>query len=54
MKDGKKKQNVKCVWYDIDGESHILLVAYRDIACGQKLYSDHNGQENAYPTINFL
>ncbi|KAL6853961.1 hypothetical protein ACP4OV_019990 [Aristida adscensionis] len=30
--DGKKKQNVKCVRYDIDGESHVLLVACRDIA----------------------
>ena len=47
MKDGKKTQNVKCVWYDIDGESHILLVAYHDIACGENLYCDYNGQENA-------
>ncbi|XP_025828556.1 probable Histone-lysine N-methyltransferase ATXR5 [Panicum hallii] len=52
--DGKKKQNVKCVRYDIDGESHVLLVACRDIACGEKLYCDYNGQENAYPTHHFL
>nr|CAB3475547.1 unnamed protein product [Digitaria exilis] len=52
--DGKKKQNVKCVRYDIDGESHVLLVACRDIACGEKLYYDYNGYEHAYPTQHFL
>ncbi|PUZ52862.1 hypothetical protein GQ55_5G007200 [Panicum hallii var. hallii] len=52
--DGKKKQNVKCVRYDIDGESHVLLVACRDIACGEKLYYDYNGYEHAYPTHHFL
>ncbi|CAD6252734.1 unnamed protein product [Miscanthus lutarioriparius] len=41
--DGKKKKNVKCVRYNIDGESHVLLVACRDIACGDKLYYDYNG-----------
>ena len=53
-RDGKKKQNVKCVRYDIDGESHVLLVACRDIACGEKLYYDYNGYEHAYPTHHFL
>ncbi|KAL6616775.1 hypothetical protein ACP70R_039045 [Stipagrostis hirtigluma subsp. patula] len=52
--DGKKKQNVKCVRYDMDGESHVLLVACRDIACGEKLYYDYNGYEHAYPTHHFL
>ncbi|XP_066315919.1 probable Histone-lysine N-methyltransferase ATXR5 isoform X1 [Miscanthus floridulus] len=52
--DGKKKQNVKCVRYDIDGESHVMLVACRDIACGEKLYYDYNGYEHAYPTQHFL
>ncbi|TVU36988.1 hypothetical protein EJB05_18950, partial [Eragrostis curvula] len=52
--DGKKRQNVKCVRYDIDGESHVLLVACRDIACGEKLYYDYNGYEHAYPTHHFL
>ena len=33
-------QNVKFVRNDIDGESHVLLVACRDIACGEKLYCD--------------
>ena len=32
--------------YDIDGESHVLLVACRDIACDEKLYCDYNGKEN--------
>ncbi|XP_066334469.1 probable Histone-lysine N-methyltransferase ATXR5 [Miscanthus floridulus] len=52
--DGKKKKNVKCVRYNIDGESHVLLVACRDIACGDKLYYDYNGYEHAYPTHHFL
>ncbi|KAF8730763.1 hypothetical protein HU200_016626 [Digitaria exilis] len=52
--DGKKKQNVKCVRYDIDGESHVLLVACRDIASGERLYCDYNGCENVYPTHHFV
>ncbi|OQU83959.1 hypothetical protein SORBI_3005G205700, partial [Sorghum bicolor] len=52
--DGKKKQNVKCVRYDIDGESHVLLVACRNIVCGDKLYCNYNGYENAYPTNHFV
>ncbi|EMS56932.1 Histone-lysine N-methyltransferase ATXR6 [Triticum urartu] len=52
--DGKKKQNVKCVRYDIDGECHVLLVACRDIARGEKLYYDYNGHEYAYPTHHFV
>jgi len=47
-------QNVKFVRNDIDGESHVLLVACRDIACGEKLYCDYNGKDNAYPTHHFL
>ncbi|CAM0885428.1 unnamed protein product [Alopecurus aequalis] len=52
--DGRKKQNVKCVRYNIDGESHVLLVACRDIARGEKLYYDYNGHEYAYPTHHFI
>uniref|UniRef100_A0A0E0JU18 [histone H3]-lysine(27) N-methyltransferase n=2 Tax=Oryza punctata TaxID=4537 RepID=A0A0E0JU18_ORYPU len=52
--DGKKKKNIKCVRYDIDGESHVLLVACRDIACGEKLYYDYNGYEHEYPTHHFI
>ncbi|KAL5228371.1 hypothetical protein ABZP36_016636 [Zizania latifolia] len=52
--DGKKKQNIKCVRYDIDGESHVLLVACRDIACGERLYYDYNGYEHEYPTHHFI
>jgi len=47
-------QNVKFVRNDIDGESYVLLVACRDIACGEKLYCDYNGKENAYSTLHFL
>jgi hypothetical protein len=53
-RNGKKKQNVKCVRYDIDGESHVLLVACRDIASGEKLYCDYNEAGYAYPTHNFI
>jgi hypothetical protein len=35
---GVKKQKMSCVRYEIDGESHILLVVCCDIACGEKLY----------------
>ncbi|KQK11697.1 hypothetical protein BRADI_2g61717v3 [Brachypodium distachyon] len=52
--DGKKKLNIKCVRYNIDGESHVLLVACRDIACGERLYYDYNGHEYAYPTHDFV
>ncbi|CAL4994852.1 unnamed protein product [Urochloa decumbens] len=51
--EGRKRQNVKCVRYDIDGESHVLLVTCRDIASGEKLYCDYNGKEDAYPTHHF-
>jgi hypothetical protein len=36
-----KKHNVKCVWYYIDVESHVLLVACSGSACGKKLYYDY-------------
>ncbi|KAF8711398.1 hypothetical protein HU200_029429 [Digitaria exilis] len=51
--DGKK-QNIKCVRYEIDGESHVLLVACCDIASGQRLYCDYNGYKNVYPTHHFV
>ncbi|KAJ9557561.1 hypothetical protein OSB04_012175 [Centaurea solstitialis] len=50
----KKKQNVKCVRYNVKGESRVLLVATRDIQKGEKLYYDYNGYENEYPTHNFI
>jgi len=42
------------VGYNIDGQSHILLVACRDIACGEKLYCDYNGKEafSTFPLAN--
>ena len=41
--------------YNIDGQSHILLVACRDIACGEKLYCDYNGKEtfSTFPLANY-
>ncbi|PIN20600.1 Histone-lysine N-methyltransferase [Handroanthus impetiginosus] len=52
--EGRKKQNVKCVRYNINGECRVLLVATRDIAKGERLYYDYNGYEHEYPTHNFV
>ncbi|CDP05029.1 unnamed protein product [Coffea canephora] len=52
--DGKKKQNVKCVRYDVNGECRVLLIASRDIAKGERLYYDYNGYEHEYPTEHFV
>ncbi|KAJ9679992.1 hypothetical protein PVL29_021778 [Vitis rotundifolia] len=52
--DGKKKQNVKCVRFDVNGECRVLLIASRDIPKGERLYYDYNGYENEYPTQHFV
>lgn len=52
--DGRKKQNLKCVRYNVNGECRVLLVATRDIAKGERLYYDYNGYEHEYPTHNFI
>lgn len=52
--DGKKKQNVKCVRFDVDGECRVLLIASRDIRKGERLYYDYNGYEQEYPTHHFV
>ncbi|XP_009778903.1 histone-lysine N-methyltransferase ATXR6 [Nicotiana sylvestris] len=52
--DGKKKQNVKCVRFDVNGECRVLLIASRDIRKGERLYYDYNGYENEYPTEHFV
>ncbi|KAM7467658.1 hypothetical protein LguiB_015220 [Lonicera macranthoides] len=53
-RDGKKKQNVKCVRFDVNGECRVLLIASRDIAKGERLYYDYNGYEHEYPTEHFV
>ncbi|XP_009617084.1 histone-lysine N-methyltransferase ATXR6-like [Nicotiana tomentosiformis] len=53
-RDGKKKQNVKCVRFDVNGESRVVLIASRDIRKGERLYYDYNGYENEYPTEHFV
>uniref|UniRef100_A0A803KX49 Histone-lysine N-methyltransferase n=1 Tax=Chenopodium quinoa TaxID=63459 RepID=A0A803KX49_CHEQI len=40
--ESKKKQNLKCVRYDVNGECCVLLVVTRDIAKGERLYYDYN------------
>ncbi|KAF3337281.1 putative Histone-lysine N-methyltransferase ATXR5 isoform X1 [Carex littledalei] len=52
--DGRKKQNLKCVRYNVDGECRVLLVACRDISPGERLYYDYNGHEHEYPTHHFV
>eukprot|EP01018_Ginkgo_biloba_P012475 Gb_02491 [translate_table: standard] len=52
--EGRKKQNLKCVRYDVDGEARALLVAIRDISKGERLYYDYNGYEQEYPTEHFV
>lgn len=52
--EGRKKQNLKCVRYDVDGQARVLLVAIRDIAKGERLYYDYNGYEQEYPTHHFV
>ncbi|KAK4489754.1 hypothetical protein RD792_000391 [Penstemon davidsonii] len=52
--EGKKKRNVKCVRFDVNGECRVLLIASRDIKKGERLYYDYNGYENEYPTEHFV
>nr|XP_043634620.1 probable Histone-lysine N-methyltransferase ATXR5 [Erigeron canadensis] len=52
--ESKKKQNLKCIRYDVNGECRVLLVATRDIAKGERLYYDYNGYEHEYPTHHFV
>lgn len=52
--EGRKKQNCKCVRYNVDGECRVFLVATRDISKGERLYYDYNGHEYQYPTHHFV
>ncbi|KAJ4965611.1 hypothetical protein NE237_017460 [Protea cynaroides] len=52
--EGSKKQNLKCVRYNVNGECRVLLVAIRDIAKGERLYYNYNGYEHEYPTHHFV
>ncbi|KAG5062626.1 hypothetical protein JHK85_003809 [Glycine max] len=52
--EGKKKQNLKCVRFDVGGECRVLLIANRDITKGERLYYDYNGDEHEYPTEHFV
>ncbi|XP_028790840.1 histone-lysine N-methyltransferase ATXR6-like [Neltuma alba] len=52
--EGKKKQNLKCVRFDVNGECRVLLIANRDISKGERLYYDYNGSEHEYPTEHFV
>jgi hypothetical protein len=47
MPDGRKKQNLKCVRFDVASECRVLLLATRDISKGERLYYDYNGSEQS-------
>ncbi|KAL2652870.1 hypothetical protein R1flu_020998 [Riccia fluitans] len=53
-REGKKKQNLRCIRYNVDGEARALLIAIRDIAKGERLYYDYNAYLSDYPTHCFL
>ncbi|CAA6663352.1 unnamed protein product [Spirodela intermedia] len=50
----QKKQNLKCVRFNVGGEGRVLLIAIRDISRGERLYYDYNGYEKEYPTEHFF
>ncbi|KAJ0629402.1 putative [histone H3]-lysine(4) N-trimethyltransferase chromatin remodeling SET family [Helianthus annuus] len=52
--ESRKRKNVKCVRYDVNGVCRNLLVVTRHIAKGERLYIDYNGHENEYPTHYFV
>ncbi|KAJ0044549.1 hypothetical protein Pint_05107 [Pistacia integerrima] len=52
--EGRKKQNLKCVRYNVNGECRVLLIANRHISKGERLYYDYNGYEHEYPTEHFV
>ncbi|KAF8413357.1 hypothetical protein HHK36_001337 [Tetracentron sinense] len=52
--EGKKKQNLKCVRFNVNGECRALLIASRDIVKGERLYYNYNGYEHEYPTQHFI
>ncbi|KAL3684586.1 hypothetical protein R1sor_002608 [Riccia sorocarpa] len=53
-REGKKKQNLRCIRFNVDGEARALLIAIRDIAKGERLYYDYNAYKSDYPTQCFL
>ncbi|CAL0319691.1 unnamed protein product [Lupinus luteus] len=52
--EGRKKQNCKCLRYNVNGECRVFLVTTRDIAKGERLYYNYNGHEDEYPTEHFV
>eukprot|EP00249_Psilotum_nudum_P009468 c21955_g1_i3 orf=342-1568(-) len=52
--EGRKKQNLRCVRFDINGQVRVLLVAIRDISKGERLHYDYNAFQKEYPTHHFV
>lgn len=53
-REGRSKQNVRCVRYSINGEARVILVAMRNILKGERLYYDYNAYYTEYPTQHFV
>jgi hypothetical protein len=53
-KKGIKKQNVKSIRYNIDGQVHVILYSSKRIKKNDVLYYDYNaGGHDGYPTELF-
>ncbi len=53
-REGKKKQNLRCVQYDVDGEALVFLIAIWDIHQGEHLYYNYNAFQKEYPSQYFV
>ncbi len=53
-REGKKKQNLHWVRYDVDGEPQVFLIAIQDIHQGEHLYYDYNAFQKEYPTQHLV
>ncbi|CAI5949635.1 unnamed protein product [Closterium sp. NIES-65] len=52
-KEGRRKINLRCVRFSVNGEARALLIATRRIAKGERLYYDYNRLVHEYPTMHF-
>ncbi|CAI5486776.1 unnamed protein product [Closterium sp. Naga37s-1] len=52
-REGRRKINLRCVRFSVNGEARALLIATRRIAKGERLYYDYNRLVHEYPTMHF-
>ncbi|CAI5524735.1 unnamed protein product, partial [Closterium sp. Naga37s-1] len=53
FEEGRRKINLRCVRFSVNGEARALLIATRRIAKGERLYYDYNRLVHEYPTMHF-